>query len=116
MYQAVILAAGKSSRFWPLNQRHKSCFYLMGKPIIWWNLKGIERAGIKKAIVIQSPRDAYQLLKPIGKYQKEHFIGLYLNARNQLIHQETISIGSLPVKPYLRTIGIGISRRYFSIL
>jgi len=26
------------------------------------------------------------------KYQKEHFIGLYLNARNQLIYQETISI------------------------
>jgi len=48
-----------------------------------------------EAIVIQSPKDAYQLLKPISKYQKEHFIGLYLNARNQLIHQETISIGSL---------------------
>jgi len=64
MYQAVILAAGKSSRFWPLNQRHKSCFYLMGKPIIWWNLRGIERAGIKKAIVIQSPkRDIEKELK-----------------------------------------------------
>jgi len=48
-----------------------------------------------EAVVIQSPKDVYQLLKPIGKYQKEHFIGLYLNARNQLIHQETISIGSL---------------------
>jgi len=48
-----------------------------------------------EAIIIQSPQDAYQLLKPISKYQKEHFISLYLNARNQLIHQETISIGSL---------------------
>jgi len=48
-----------------------------------------------EAVVIQSPKDAYQLLKPIIKYQKEHFIGLYLNARNQLIYQETISIGSL---------------------
>jgi len=48
-----------------------------------------------EAIVVQSPKDAYQLLKPISKYQKEHFIGLYLNARNQLIHQEIISIGSL---------------------
>ena len=48
-----------------------------------------------EAVVIQSPKDACQLLKPIGKYQKEHFIGLYLNARNQLIYQETISIGSL---------------------
>ncbi len=48
-----------------------------------------------EATIIQSPKDVYQLLKPIGKYQKEHFIGLYLNARNQLIYQETISIGSL---------------------
>ncbi len=49
----------------------------------------------EKAVVIDSPQDAYQLLKPVGSYQKEHFIGLYLNARNQLICQETISIGSL---------------------
>ncbi len=49
----------------------------------------------EETMVIHSPKDAHRLLKPIGKYQKEHFIGLYLNARNQLIHQETISIGSL---------------------
>ncbi len=49
----------------------------------------------EKAVIIDSPQDAYQLLKPAGSYQKEHFIGLYLNARNQLICQETISIGSL---------------------
>ncbi len=27
--------------------------------------------------------------------KKEHFVVLYLNARNQLIHKETISIGTL---------------------
>jgi bifunctional UDP-N-acetylglucosamine pyrophosphorylase/glucosamine-1-phosphate N-acetyltransferase len=56
MDQAVILAAGESSRFWPLNYRHKSLFYLMGKPIIYWNLKGMEEAGIKKVIIVQSPK------------------------------------------------------------
>jgi bifunctional UDP-N-acetylglucosamine pyrophosphorylase/glucosamine-1-phosphate N-acetyltransferase len=56
MDQAVILAAGESSRFWPLNYRHKSLFYLMGKPIIYWNLKGIEEAGIKEVIIVQSPK------------------------------------------------------------
>jgi len=56
MYPAVILAAGESSRFWPLNQRHKSLFYLMGKPIIWWNLKGIEEAKIKEVFIVQSPK------------------------------------------------------------
>jgi len=57
MDQAVILAAGESSRFWPLNYRHKSLFYLMGRPIIFWNLKGIEEAGIKKVIIVQSPKE-----------------------------------------------------------
>ena len=47
------------------------------------------------ATYIQNPKDVHGLLKEITKYQKEHFIGLYLNARNQLIHQEIISIGSL---------------------
>jgi bifunctional UDP-N-acetylglucosamine pyrophosphorylase/glucosamine-1-phosphate N-acetyltransferase len=56
MDQAVILAAGESSRFWPLNYRHKSLFYLMGKPIIYWNLKGVEEAGIEKVIIVQSPK------------------------------------------------------------
>lgn len=56
MDRAVILAAGESSRFWPLNHRHKSLFYLMGKPIIFWNLKGIEEAGIKNVIIVQSPK------------------------------------------------------------
>lgn len=48
-----------------------------------------------EAVIIKTPNDVYQLLKEIGKYKKEHFVGLYLNARNQLIHQETISIGGL---------------------
>jgi len=56
MDQAVILAAGESSRFWPLNYRHKSLFYLLGRPIIYWNLKGIEETGIKKVIIVQSPK------------------------------------------------------------
>ena len=49
------------------------------------------------AKIIKKPGDVFKLLKEIGNYKKEHFIGLYLNARNQLIHQETISIGSLDV-------------------
>lgn len=56
MDKAVVLAAGESSRFWPLNYCHKSLFYLMGRPIIFWNLKGIEEAGIKEVIVVQSSK------------------------------------------------------------
>jgi len=49
----------------------------------------------EEAIIIKKPEDVFKLLKEIGSYKKEHFIGLYLNARCQLIHLETISIGSL---------------------
>lgn len=49
----------------------------------------------EEAIIIKKPEDVFKLLKEIGSYKKEHFIGLYLNARHQLIHRETISIGSL---------------------
>lgn len=65
--QAVILAAGKSSRFWPLNKRHKSLIKIMGKTLIWWNLKGIERAGIKNVIIVQSPKRDIE--KELRNYQ-----------------------------------------------
>jgi bifunctional UDP-N-acetylglucosamine pyrophosphorylase/glucosamine-1-phosphate N-acetyltransferase len=65
MYQAVILAAGESSRFWPLNKRHKSLFYLMGKPLIFYCLKGIEKIRkIKEVLIVQSPkRDVEECIK-----------------------------------------------------
>jgi len=53
--KAVILAAGQSSRFWPLNMRHKSLFKIMGKPIIYWTILGLKRTGVKEIIVIQGP-------------------------------------------------------------
>lgn len=51
--QAVILAAGESSRFWPLNYQHKSLFKIMGRPLIWHTIEGLRKAGIKEFIVIQ---------------------------------------------------------------
>ena len=53
--QSVILAAGESSRFWPLNQKHKSLLKIMGKPIIWHTLNGLKKSGIKETIIIQGP-------------------------------------------------------------
>ena len=51
--QVVILAAGESSRFWPLNKKHKSLIKIMGKPLIFYTLKALERIGILKVIIIQ---------------------------------------------------------------
>jgi bifunctional UDP-N-acetylglucosamine pyrophosphorylase/glucosamine-1-phosphate N-acetyltransferase len=64
MYPVVLLAAGESSRFWPLNSKHKTLFYLMGKPLIWWTIEGIKMAKIKKVFIVQSPkRDIEEELK-----------------------------------------------------
>jgi len=54
--QAVILAAGASSRFWPLNQRHKSLLKIMGRPLIFYTIESLKKAGIKEAIIVQGPK------------------------------------------------------------
>lgn len=46
-------------------------------------------------VVIQSPEDVFHAIKHIAAYKKEHFLALYLDARNRLIHTETVSIGTL---------------------
>ena len=44
---------------------------------------------------IGSPGEAVALLTEIKDQRKEFFLALYLNARNQVIHKEIVSIGSL---------------------
>ena len=44
---------------------------------------------------INNAKDAMAQLQELRTAKKEHFVALYLNARNQLIHKETISIGTL---------------------
>lgn len=44
---------------------------------------------------IKSPTDAYPFLKHLERQDREHFVVLHLNSRNQVIAIETASIGSL---------------------
>ncbi len=54
--QAVILAAGESSRFWPLAEgKHKSLFALLGRPIIAHTIEALKRAQIREIIIVQPP-------------------------------------------------------------
>lgn len=59
----------------------------------------LARRGLQKGLgvqpIISRPADAVPLLAEIRDERKEHFLCLYLNARNQVIHKEVISIGSL---------------------
>ena len=53
--KAVILAAGKSSSFYPYNYfPHKSLIKILGKPIIVHTIESVKRSGIKNIILIVS--------------------------------------------------------------
>lgn len=56
MYQAIILAAGESSRFYPLNSSHKSLIKIMGKPLILYLVEALKKEGIKEIIIVQGRR------------------------------------------------------------
>lgn len=45
--------------------------------------------------MIETAKDAVAQLTDIRDLKKEHFVVLYLNAKNQLVHKETISMGTL---------------------
>jgi DNA repair protein RadC len=45
--------------------------------------------------VVTGPESAYALVRDLRNKKREHFVAIYLNARNALISREVISIGSL---------------------
>ena len=44
---------------------------------------------------IESPQAAADQVPELRRAKKEHFVALYLNARNQLVAKETVSVGTL---------------------
>jgi DNA repair protein RadC len=47
------------------------------------------------AVLIKGPEDVYAATSDLRGARKEHFVTFHLNARNQVIARETVSIGSL---------------------
>lgn len=45
--------------------------------------------------IISTPKDVVAQLTELRNNKKEHFVVMYLNARNQLVHKETVSMGTL---------------------
>ena len=45
--------------------------------------------------LIEDTAQAVEQLQDIKAQRKEHFVGLYLNARHELLHKELISIGTV---------------------
>jgi len=73
--QAVIIAAGESTRFWPLaNGTHKSQTFLLGKPLIYWTLKGLAESGILDVVVVHG-KDS--LMKEM--LERENDLGIHIS-------------------------------------
>ncbi len=54
---AVILAAGESSRFWPLSSHgHKSLHRLCGRSVIEHTISSLSAAGVRDIVIVQSPK------------------------------------------------------------
>ena len=85
--QAIILAAGESSRFWPLNKQHKSQIRILGKPLIYWTIKGISESGIKDIVVVTSPK--YSLKKELEKEELDTKINI-----NYIIQEKPLGTGN----------------------
>ncbi|UJF36425.1 DNA repair protein RadC [Paenibacillus hexagrammi] len=65
-------------------------------------LAGIElgrrlaKSALTERVTIRSPKDVAELLSEELRYlQKEHFVCLFLNTKNHVLAQETLSMGSL---------------------
>lgn len=56
----------------------------------------LARSGMKETVTVRHPEDVSALLMEDMRYlQKEHFVCLFLNTKNHIIGQETLSMGSL---------------------
>lgn len=53
--QAVVLAAGSSSRFWPLNTRHKSLTKVQGETLLEHTLGALRDADVTDVIIVEGP-------------------------------------------------------------
>jgi UDP-N-acetylglucosamine diphosphorylase / glucose-1-phosphate thymidylyltransferase / UDP-N-acetylgalactosamine diphosphorylase / glucosamine-1-phosphate N-acetyltransferase / galactosamine-1-phosphate N-acetyltransferase len=57
-FTAILLAAGESSRFWPLaSDKHKAMYEILGKPIISHTIIGLKSVGVNEIVIVKSPND-----------------------------------------------------------
>jgi NDP-sugar pyrophosphorylase family protein len=83
--QAVILAAGECSRFFPFTRsQHKSDFIIAGKPIISRTIEALDRIGITKIEVIQSPDNNQSLKDTFTKYTPKNISVRYYTQEKAL--------------------------------
>ncbi len=60
------MASGFSTRFWPLNRRHKSLIEIAGKPLIRRTVEGLRSSGIEDIVIVHKPEDREILEEYLG--------------------------------------------------
>lgn len=65
--QAVILAGGESSRFFPFNQQSKALVSVLGEPVIAHTIRAIKRAGISDIVILTGPENHFEKCLSNGK-------------------------------------------------
>ncbi|MBI2098162.1 MAG: NTP transferase domain-containing protein [Candidatus Wildermuthbacteria bacterium] len=85
--QAVIIAAGESKRFWPLNNGiHKSQFKLLGKPLVYWALKGLAENDIRDVAIVVGKNSSMQEM-----LDKENDLGV---KTTYIVQEEPLGTGN----------------------
>jgi UDP-N-acetylglucosamine diphosphorylase / glucose-1-phosphate thymidylyltransferase / UDP-N-acetylgalactosamine diphosphorylase / glucosamine-1-phosphate N-acetyltransferase / galactosamine-1-phosphate N-acetyltransferase len=73
--QAVLIAGGESSRFWPLaNRIHKCQVKLLGKSLLYWTLQGLAENGIKEVVIVHGRDSSIREM-----FEQENNLGLQLH-------------------------------------
>lgn len=85
--QAIILAAGASSRFWPINHGHKSQINILGQSLIYWTIKGLASNGIKDIIIIIGPNS--YLKEKLSFVQQELSVNI-----SYIVQEEPLGTGN----------------------
>jgi NDP-sugar pyrophosphorylase family protein len=85
----IILSAGASSRFWPLSANHHKAFVsILGKTIIEHLLLDLRKTGVKKVVLVVSPRDE-EKIKLIVKQNKNLEIKI-----DYVVQKESLGMGN----------------------
>lgn len=100
--QRLLIEAGGLRRLVEMNTEQLTALKGIGHAKALQVQAGIElgkrlvRTAQPETVTIRSPHDVSQLMMEELRYlQKEHFVCLFLNTKNHVIGQETLSIGSL---------------------
>lgn len=84
--QAVILAAGQSSRFYPFHSAtHKSLIKIMGKTLLEHTIISLKRAGVVDIVLVVSPNSPIEQLLGNGQ-----LLGVHIT---YVMQEETLGMG-----------------------